>query len=180
MTAKRTDITEVIDELVERFPRAFFADPSQMKPLAVGVKEKILQQMSTLAPKTVADALRRYAGSSDYLKATVEGAARMDLDGQAAGVVTKGQAEHAQRRLAGMAARRSSQPDKAPKALPLPAARPQGAHKPAPPAHKPAPPAQSAFAASKPTGQQSASGRLGLADLRRAAAARRERAGSRA
>jgi ProP effector len=173
MTAKRTDITEVIDALVERFPRAFFADPSQTKPLAVGVKEKILQQMSTLAPKTVADALRRYAGSPDYLKATIEGAARMDLDGQAAGVVTKGQAEHAQRRLAGMAARRSSQPDKAPKALPLPAARPQGAH-------KPVPPAQAAFAAAKPTGQQSASGRLGLADLRRAAAARRERAGSRA
>jgi ProP effector len=124
MATNKTETAEIIAELAELYPGAFSTDPSLVRPLAIGVKEMLLQQCK-LSPKSIGDALRRYTGSTGYLKATVEGAARVDLDGQAAGTVTMCQAEHAQRRLAKIAERVTIKP----KATTLAAAKPAGAAK---------------------------------------------------
>jgi sRNA-binding protein len=124
VATNKTETAEIIAELAELYPGAFSTDPSRVRPLAIGVKEMLLQQCK-LTPKSIGDVLRRYTGSTGYLKATVEGAARVDLDGQAAGPVTMCQAEHAQRRLAKIAERVAIKP----KSTILAAAKPAGAAK---------------------------------------------------
>jgi len=109
MATSKTEAAEIIAELTRLYPKAFSTDPSQVRPLAVGLKDVLLQQC-TRSPKHLENAMRRYTGSAGYLKATVEGAVRVDLDGQEAGVVTVYQAEYAKRRLAKMAERFAAKP----------------------------------------------------------------------
>jgi sRNA-binding protein len=109
MATSKTEAAEIIAELTRRYPNAFSADPTRVRPLAVGLKDVLLQQC-TRSPKHLENAMRRYTGSAGYLNATIEGAVRVDLDGQDAGVVTVHQAEYAKRRLAKMAARLAAKP----------------------------------------------------------------------
>jgi len=109
MATSKTEAAEIITELTKLYPKAFSTDPSQVRPLAVGLKDVLLQQC-TRPPKHLENAMRRYTGSAGYLKATVEGAVRIDLDGQDAGVVTVYQAEYAKRRLAKVAERFAAKP----------------------------------------------------------------------
>jgi sRNA-binding protein len=110
MTTSKTEAAEIIAELARRYPKAFSTDSSQVRPLAVGLKELLFQQCNR-STKSIENAMRRYTGSTGYLKATVEGAVRVDLDGHGAGFVTTRQAEYAQRRLAKIAQRLAAKAD---------------------------------------------------------------------
>jgi hypothetical protein len=89
-TVNRTaKIERNITALAVAFPRAFSTEPEQMKPLSIGIKQRIYSQC-TLSHREVSDALRRYTGRVAYLHTIVEGAVRVGLDGTANGNVTRG------------------------------------------------------------------------------------------
>jgi ProP effector len=169
-----TKVKTAISELVVAFPAAFTLDPMLVRPLKLGIKDDLYGQ-SAISHRRITAALRAYCNSVHYLKASTEGAARIDLAGEAAGTVTATEAYHARERLAA-----------------LPKARPKGtsniAGSPGDPTAsksdrmgRPSRPPNSA--ASKrsetskraPTTESAAPGqkRLSLGDLKRAAAARK-------
>ena len=91
----------IIAELARLYPRAFFTDPSRMRPLTIGVKEMLLCEWKD-APDALGVALRYYTGGTSYLKVMIAGASRVDLQGRKAGLVTARHAKMARRRLAEM------------------------------------------------------------------------------
>src|SRR5262245_9186705 len=75
--------------------------------------------------------LKAYTNAPGYLRATVEGAPRIDLNGEAVGVVTAGEEAHARERLAKNRAVRSPKaascpPPASPAPAPAPAPRRDG------------------------------------------------------
>jgi ProP effector len=95
---------ELLAALRKRFPNAFAAvrAPGPWKPLAIGIR----QQISARAPNLAAppqwrlrQALWRYCSRPEYRAGLVAGAARIDLDGKPAGVVTGSEAAGACERL---------------------------------------------------------------------------------
>lgn len=61
------------------------------KPLAIGIHKGLLERMPELDKAQLRVAMRTHTASTAYLKGIVEGASRLDLDGNPAGTVT---AEH--------------------------------------------------------------------------------------
>ena len=94
MANSKTRIERTIAELVAAFPLAFSTEPKRIKPLGIGIKQRIYERC-ILSHREVGDALRRYTGRAAYLNATIEGAVRVDLDGAANGYVTAEEAIHA-------------------------------------------------------------------------------------
>ena len=58
------------------------------QPLAIGIHKSLMERFHDLDKGQVRTALHFHTGTTRYLKAIVEGAARLDLDGNASGVVT--------------------------------------------------------------------------------------------
>jgi hypothetical protein len=142
-----------IAALVAAFPLAFATEPEQIKPLSIGIKQRIYGRC-TLSNREIGDALRRYTRRVAYLHAIVEGAVRVDLDGTANGNVTAKEATHAAeqtKRILAIAAGKLKDNVK-PNALAIRIIRPLPE-----------------MADSSNPGPR----RLGIADLRRAGAARR-------
>ena len=84
-----------VSQLVEMFPAAFAR--FDRKPLKLGIRKDLLARGISI--RTIASGLGSYCHSIDYLGAMKTGAARIDLDGNAAGVVTADEAEDAARKL---------------------------------------------------------------------------------
>jgi ProP effector len=96
--------------LVETFPECFSPAGHLRRPLKVGILHELLAHPNLgLSPVRLRRVIGRYANSGGYLANMVEGAARVRLDGQAAGVVTSDEAEHARRKLGRKAARRETE-----------------------------------------------------------------------
>ena len=57
-------------------------------PLAIGIHKTLLERFPDLDKGQVRTAMHFHTGTTRYLKALVEGAPRLDLDGNASGVVT--------------------------------------------------------------------------------------------
>jgi ProP effector len=143
-----TAALDLIGVLVERFPACFAVNPSHRRPLKLGIHLDILAQLSdTIAPRDLSAALRIYVSNVKYLKALVAGADRVDLNGMPAGTVT---AEHADIAKAQYEQRRDKQKAKQ-KQLAVATAKPGQPPKPVAAAPR----------------------RISLADLRKAAQARR-------
>ena len=103
--------------LAELFPACF--DWEQPRPLKIGIHKHLIQAGHDRA--TVLRSLKAYCTASRYRAALQAGAARIDLRGQPAGVVTEREAAHAReeptpRAERAAAARKSLPPD----ATPLP------------------------------------------------------------
>jgi ProP effector len=87
-------------------PRALLKDLSanyavfrDYQPLAVGIKKQVAERYPGLPSKLLGVALFLHTGSPRYLKSLVVGAARLDLDGNAAGEVTEEHQQHAVEQL---------------------------------------------------------------------------------
>jgi len=146
---KANTAVRLVALLAEKFPAAFVPYEQHRRPLKVAIHEDIMRVLGNeVARWKVRKALAFYTNASGYLRASVEGAPRIDLNGEAVGVVTAGEEAHARERLAKNRAARS------PKAASCPS--------PASPAPTPAP----------------APRRDGLAALREAARARKAAASS--
>lgn len=81
------------------FPGAF-KPMSEVKALKVGIKEDLLKRLSTLENIVTEDkacmvkSLSYYVNTQSYHKCVVEGAERIDLDGQPAGIITAEEAKY--------------------------------------------------------------------------------------
>jgi ProP effector len=91
-----------ISELIAAFPAAFTPDPMLVRPVKLGIRKDLYGQ-SAMSHRRIAMALRAYCNSVQYLKASVEGAVRIDLAGEPAGAVTATEAHHAREALASLA-----------------------------------------------------------------------------
>jgi ProP effector len=89
----------MIDRLRARFPEAF----SEARPLKIGITDKIIARLKTPeyseTARTIKAALDYWAKRPAYLAACVEGAVRIDLNGNAAGEVDNGSARYAREEL---------------------------------------------------------------------------------
>lgn len=91
---------DVISFLVEKFPNCFFAKDS-CKPLKIGIFADLAERVCNeenpgLSRTRVRQALRYYTSNITYLNSFVEGAKRVDLDGNEIEVITAEQIAYAQ------------------------------------------------------------------------------------
>jgi ProP effector len=90
------DIREFRAELVRRWPSCFQRAGKRKAPLKIGIMKDLIAAGvpgSLLLRASISD----YTGGLTYLRAMVEGARRVGLDGQPAGTVTAEDAEGATR-----------------------------------------------------------------------------------
>lgn len=95
-------IKDVIAYLCEKFPLCFIAE-GEAKPLKVGLFQELAEALADdekVSKTLLRQALRNYTMSWRYLHACRDGAVRVGLNGEEAGVVDSQQAEHAAQTLA--------------------------------------------------------------------------------
>jgi ProP effector len=156
-----------IAELAVAFPAAFTLDPTLVRPFKLGIKDDIYAQ-SAISRRRITAALRSYCNSVHYLRASTEGAVRIDLTGEPAGTVTATEARHATERVSSLvkeAAKRASKAASASRGAQTP--KGTGSATAAPKASD----IRKRTLATEPTTPRQK--RLSLGDLKRAAAARK-------
>jgi sRNA-binding protein len=106
----KQDITAtVLAHLVKAFPQTFVLEKYRPhRPLKVGISADIRTRLPELSRYKLSTALAAYTRRVMYLEGMVAGTARVDLDGNAAGEVSAGEAEHAAVRLAEIMASREA------------------------------------------------------------------------
>jgi sRNA-binding protein len=149
--ARKEEAKRVISLLAERSPAAFVADKwAPHRPLKVGIHADLLST-GLLTPREVRNALVVYTGRLQYQRAVAAGGARVGLDGAVAGEVTQDQIEKAVAVIASIEAKVVAKAAKEMATEQQPASR--------------TPP---------PRSDSTAARRDGLAELRRAALAKKE------
>lgn len=92
---------EVIAFLAERFPHCFSAE-GEARPLKIGIFQDLVDRVQgemNLSKTQLRSALRLYTSSWRYLYGIKAGATRVDLDGNACGVLDEQHVEHARKQL---------------------------------------------------------------------------------
>jgi ProP effector len=92
---------EVIAFLAERFPHCFSAE-GEARPLKIGIFQDLVERVEgemSLSKTQLRSALRLYTSSWRYLYGIKAGAIRVDLDGNACGVLDEQHVEHARKQL---------------------------------------------------------------------------------
>ena len=107
MRQKRNQaVAAAIALLAELYPKCFSIYEGRRRPLKIGIHKDILAAVDgALTPLELSNALRVYCANGAYLRSSREGAQRIDLDGNPAGIVV---AEEAQGAKARLTARRAS------------------------------------------------------------------------
>ncbi|WP_312241292.1 RNA chaperone ProQ [Pantoea sp.] len=104
---------EVIAFLAERFPHCFSAE-GEARPLKIGIFQDLVDRVQgemSLSKTQLRSALRLYTSSWRYLYGIKAGATRVDLDGNACGVLDEQHVEHARKQLEEAKARVQAQRD---------------------------------------------------------------------
>lgn len=99
---KLTNTKEVIAYLAEKFPQCFSTD-GDAKPLKIGIFEELSERLAddeAVSKTRIRTALRHYTNSWRYLRSVKVGGVRVDLDGNAAGVIEDDHQQHAEQALA--------------------------------------------------------------------------------
>ncbi|SOZ19986.1 conserved hypothetical protein; ProQ family (activator of osmoprotectant transporter ProP) [Cupriavidus taiwanensis] len=134
-------VVHSIARLQKHFPKAFPKNPAPKVPLKIGTFEDLTQHAARLGldEAELREAIRTWCSGARYWSCMVEGAKRLDLDGNEAGVVTLADAKRAQQLKARRAgAARQKAKAAAPAATEAPAA-PAAAEAAAAPAEAEAP-----------------------------------------
>ena len=109
MTTTKQDIDAALARLAEAFPQTFVLEKHRPHwPLKVGIAADIRARCPAVERRVLSVVLSVYTRRVMYLQSLVEGAARVDLDGEAAGEVTARDAEYAAAKLAGILASREA------------------------------------------------------------------------
>ncbi|MFH4618427.1 RNA chaperone ProQ [Vibrio furnissii] len=106
-TEKLKNSKEVIAYIAECFPNCFTLE-GEAKPLKIGIFQDLadrLNEDSKVSKTQLRAALRQYTSSWRYLHGVKAGAVRVDLDGNACGVLEEQHVEHAKVALAESKAR---------------------------------------------------------------------------
>jgi ProP effector len=160
---KPSNPSATIALLAERFPNTFATELAKVRPLAIGISQTLPLFCPDIPSKLLRVALYAYCAHGAYLRALTEGAPRIDLDGAPSGAVTADAALHASRLIAALEAASARQAAEAKKS-----ATP---YKPAP--HTSNPTLRATGQTAAPPPGRPVRHRLGLADLKAAAVARR-------
>lgn len=93
----------IIGLLQKTFPLAFPKKPATKVPLKIGIHKDILEQAERLGTDNndLRKAIKAWCWGNRYWDCLTEDAVRVDLDGNAAGQVTKADAEQAKKLKAG-------------------------------------------------------------------------------
>jgi ProP effector len=94
MSYRAIKVETTIAELAAAFSAAFTLDPTLVRPFKLAIKDD-LHARSTISRRRITAALRSYCNSVHYLRASTEGALRIDLAGEPAGIVTAAEAQYA-------------------------------------------------------------------------------------
>ena len=87
---------QVRNLLCERFPRTFARDPAGRQPLKRGIDSDLVARLDgTGSRSAIKRVLGIYTSCPEYRARLIEGATRIDLDGNPAGAVTAGEAAYA-------------------------------------------------------------------------------------
>jgi ProP effector len=109
MTTTKQDIDAALARLAEAFPQTFVLEKYRPHwPLKVGIASAIPARCPAIERRVLSVALSVYTRRVMYLRGLVAGAARLDLDGKAAGEVTASDAEYAAAKLAKILASREA------------------------------------------------------------------------
>lgn len=79
--------TNLLDELRDRYPKAFPTDPGAVMPLMLRVHKPLIR--AGYDPKAVSAALKEYVNAPAYLEALAAGKPRINLDGETVGFVSE-------------------------------------------------------------------------------------------
>ena len=110
MTLTTQDMNAALARLAEAFPQTFVLEKHRPhRPLKVGIAADIPARCPAVERRVLSVVLGGYARRVMYLQSLVAGAARVDLDGKAAGEVTAGDAEFAATKLAEILAAREAE-----------------------------------------------------------------------
>ena len=100
---------EILTFLAECFPQALVREQHlPHKPLKIGIDADIAERCPAVSRIERSVLLHYYCKRTMYLSACVEGALRVDLDGNPAGTVSAADAEHAAAKLAEALAKREA------------------------------------------------------------------------
>jgi ProP effector len=95
------EVGAAISLLAERFPKCFAVFEQRRLPLKIGIHKDILTRLDgALTPSELIAALRAYVSNGTYRRRLLEGAERIDLDGNPSGVVTATQEVDARSKIA--------------------------------------------------------------------------------
>jgi ProP effector len=109
---RQAPILDTPAALSEWFPRAF---TSPRSPLKIGIHHDIAERASAITSREVRDALKFYCRTPAYQRALIEGAARVGVDGETAGIVTAAQAAIAKAKITALREKwKTSRPSPAP------------------------------------------------------------------
>ena len=104
------DIKAALTLLAETYPDCFTAEQYlPHRPLKIGIDRDLAECCPALNARERGGVMRFYVSGVMYLQSLVEGAGRVDLDGNVCGEVTASDAEHARSRVAGIMAARDAQ-----------------------------------------------------------------------
>lgn len=82
--------------LMETYPKTF--DRGNVRPLKIGIQEDLVAD-EKVAKNKIKRALASYVRSLNYYRSLREGAERVDINGEAAGLVTKEESAYAKDKL---------------------------------------------------------------------------------
>jgi len=91
--------------LVERFPNCFAAKGLPKRPLKMLIHKDLVRRCKDVPYRALRDALNDYCSGAKYLEAFVDGAMRVDLDGNEVAVLSAEEIAKAAERLAAMRAK---------------------------------------------------------------------------
>jgi sRNA-binding protein len=87
---------QILELLCERFPGTFARNPVERRSLKRGIDRDLVARLDgTVSRSALKRALGIHTACPEYRAKLIEGAPRLDLDGNPAGAVTAGEAEHA-------------------------------------------------------------------------------------
>lgn len=130
---RRARVDAVLAELRERFPDAFPADLSRVRPLALGIRATLEAAGIAGGRTPLHSALWLWCRAPEYLAAIAEGRLRINLDGSGAGAVAAEHQQQAVERLEALRAKGERRAAAAAAAPVVPAAPvPEPAPEPAP------------------------------------------------
>ncbi|MCK9606488.1 MAG: ProQ/FinO family protein [Methylomonas sp.] len=102
-TAKKADkvdpVVLIIGQLQKKYPLAFPKNPAPKVPLKIGIHKELFEQSEQLgiAKNELRAAIKTWCWGKRYWECLVEDAVRVDLEGNAAGQVTKIDADQAKK-----------------------------------------------------------------------------------
>ena len=82
--------------LLEAYPKTF--DRNNVRPLKIGIQEDLIAD-EKVSKNKIKRALASYVRSLNYYRSLREGVDRVDINGEAAGQVTKEESDHAKQKL---------------------------------------------------------------------------------